>query len=194
MVTLKLQRELGGLRAYSRHREAHNLPGKTLQAVQDAIASNRIVRDADGQIDFQMADMMWAANTDKIQQTRAHHGMTPTGRAIGDNAVAVVSVEQSWAAARARREVAQAELAELELQKQLGEVVAIEPVLDALTDANIKARTSLLQIPDRLSGQLAAESDAAKVHDLLRAEIENVVREIENGVRQLGEMSVAVAA
>ena len=137
---------------------------------------------------------MWSANTDKIQQTRAHHGMTPTGRATDGAPVNVVSVEQSWAAARARREVAQAELAELELQKQLGEVVAIEPVLDALTDSNIKARTSLLQIPDRLSGQLAAESDAAKVHDLLRIEIENVVREIENGVRQLGEMSIAVAA
>ena len=189
-----MQRELGGLRAYSRHREARNLPGQTLQAVQEAISSGRIVRASDGQIDFQMADMMWAANTDKIQQTRAHHGMTPTGRTVDGAVEVIISVEQSWAAARARREVAQAELAELELQKQLGEVVAIEPVLDALTDANIKARTSLLQIPDRLSGQLAAETDAAKVHDLLRAEIENVVREIENGIRQLGEMSIVAAA
>lgn len=188
-----MQREIGGLRAYARHREANNLPGQSLQAVQEAIASGRIVKTVDGQIDFQLADMMWAANTDKIAQARAHRGMPPSGKP-DDPAAPPKSSEVAWAVSRARREAAQAEMAELELQKQLGEVVEIEPVIEALTDCNIKARSILLQMPDRLAGQLAAEMDAAKIYELLRAECENVAREIENGTRQLGQMSLTAIA
>jgi hypothetical protein len=53
-----------GLREYSRHR------GCALSAVQKAVATGRIERDADGRIDSDAADAAWAAHTDRAKQRK----------------------------------------------------------------------------------------------------------------------------
>lgn len=186
-----MEREKGGLRAYAKHRKALNLPGQTLQAVQDALASGRIVparRDERGRIvelDFQLCDMMWSKNTDPIQQERAYGGMAPQGITPSEKHASPPDPSSDWAAWRARGEKAKAELSELDLKERLGELVELESVIDAISDCNIKARTALMQIPDRVAGQLAATSDPQLVYALLLFELENVVKEIAVGAVEL---------
>lgn len=75
-----------------------------------------------------------------------------------------------WAS-RARREQAEADLAELKLAEQRGELVRTADVRASHARRLASLRESLLQIPPRLAAVLAAEADQAKVHDALAAEI-----------------------
>ena len=53
----------GGVRAYARHRKESGLPGADPMAVEKALRSGRILRDPDGEIDFEKADEDWERNT-----------------------------------------------------------------------------------------------------------------------------------
>jgi phage terminase Nu1 subunit (DNA packaging protein) len=75
-----------------------------------------------------------------------------------------------WAA-RARREKAEADLAELKLAEQQGQLVRATYVRSSLAKRSAGLRESLLQIPARLAPVLAVETDAARVHDVLQAEL-----------------------
>lgn len=142
------------------------------------------------EIDYQMADMMWLENTDRIQQERAHGGMAPQGIPLIDAPPASPHAGIDWAVERARGERLKADLLTLELKKQLGELVELESVIDAISDCNIKARSALLQIPDRIAGQLAAESNPKNVYALLLRELENVAKTIEVGALDLARAPI----
>jgi len=125
-------------------------------------------------------------STEAAQQWRAQHrrpraAPPPRAGAAGfpEGAVAAgpASVadepagENGYWLSRARREAAEAELAELKLAELQGQLVRADSVRAALARKIIAYREGLLQIPSRLASQLAAESDQAKVHRLLEAEI-----------------------
>lgn len=80
--------------------------------------------------------------------------------------------------ARAQREQAEAQMAELELRRQLGALVEVEEVLRAIADTHTAARTEILALPDRLATLVAAETDPRKVYDLVATECERVCQNI----------------
>ena len=75
------------------------------------------------------------------------------------------------AISRERREYYQAELARLEMGAKRGELVSAEAVKKEAFNLAKTVREALVNIPDRLANQLAAESDPATIHMALSQEL-----------------------
>lgn len=141
------------LRKYAAHRKASGLPGGTLRAVQEAIANGRLTTSLteDKQIrDAHEADAEWAASTkaDYVPLTGPSSPIATSSPATSSG--------NGLAEARARREAAQAELRELELAKQRGELLPLEEfeerleqVEERMKTAFTRCRNKLLAIPAR---------------------------------------------
>lgn len=80
-----------------------------------------------------------------------------------------------YASARARREVAEASLAELRMREQLGELVRADHVRAETAKIAIKIREAFLNLPDRLAPVVAAESDPGAVFRLLDLEFRQIL-------------------
>ena len=155
-------------RAYARHR------GVNLSAVQKAIRKGRISTLPDGRIDSDVADREWAANTRVSQPV-----MPPPRRAqqdLDDDQGAGFGVSQ-YTKARAVREHYQARLAKIEFEERTGSLVSRDEVQVAAFNRFRQFRDHLLNIPDRVAAMVAAESDPAKVHQILTAEIRKALND-----------------
>jgi hypothetical protein len=135
------------LRAYAARRRAAGLAGGTLRAVQQAIAAGRlsrsVARDAKGDpkiADADLADREWAGTTheDRIPLT----GPTSPG-------LPPPELMES----RARREAAQAALAEIELAEKRLELVLARDVESRLVNVFSHCKTKLLGVPSRARQQ-----------------------------------------
>jgi phage terminase Nu1 subunit (DNA packaging protein) len=82
---------------------------------------------------------------------------------------------RSYIAGRARKETALAELRELELRRQKGELVPQASVDKEAFETGRIVRDALLRMPDRLAGLFAAETDPRKIHALMTKEIRQVL-------------------
>lgn len=143
-------------------------------AVTRALKEGRItaiVVDGRSMIDPEVADIQWGRNTRRRADSRPAadaaalpHAGTPPAR---DSA--------TYDEARRRREMAEAALAELKLAELRGELVRADEWVAALARRCVAFREGLLQIPSRLSAQLAAESDEARVHATLDSELRQVM-------------------
>jgi len=71
---------------------------------------------------------------------------------------------------RARREHYQAELAKLQVAQQRGELVAADEVKKVAFQVGRSVREALSNLADRLSHQLAGETDPVVIHELLSVE------------------------
>lgn len=138
-------RVLMGLREYARHRESRGLVGTTHRAVQVAIRDGRIVKAiVDGKIDAAIADEEWAGTTleDRVPIT----GPTaPQSDDDDDLPADVPSLKES----RARREAAEAALAEIELAEKRRELVLAADVESKLVNVFSRCKTKLLGVPSR---------------------------------------------
>ena len=85
--------------------------------------------------------------------------------------VPVATPDEDHAAARTRREIAEANLAEMREAEERGELVRVAAVKSMLAKVISSTRDSLLQLPSRLAQVLSAEQDPNRVRDLLDAEI-----------------------
>jgi len=85
---------------------------------------------------------------------------------------------EDFLAARTRREVAEAHLAELKLAEQQGAVIQIEAVRAIWSRRVASTRDALLQIPSRLAPVVAAESNLDKVAELMETEIRQALAEL----------------
>lgn len=143
--------------------------GCAASAVSKAIAENRIttvMREGKELIDPAVADIQWSRNT------RPRVDSTPSGAATSPpDAPAQPSGASQYEAARIRRETAEAELAELRLAETIGTLVRVSEVRAAMANKVAATREALMQIPARLVPVLAAETDQAKIHALLEAEL-----------------------
>ena len=137
------------------------------------------ITSIDGKIDPVVADVQWAANARSRADSRpaTELGAQLAGRAAppGDGRP---PREDDYFAARARRESAEAELAELKLQEALGQLGRADAVRSEAARLAAALRESLLQLPARLTPVLAAETDPAKLHDLLDTELRQVLAQI----------------
>jgi hypothetical protein len=139
------------IRAYARHR------GVSHTAVEKAIAAGRIGTLADGSIDPATADAEWERNT-----FYPHGGASP-----------------QYAQARTVHEHYRARLARLDYEERVGQLVSKVEV--AAFNQYRRFRDAMLNIPDRISAQLAAETDAARVYEILAAEIRKTLGDFADG-------------
>jgi len=147
----------------------------------------RAVRDKrisliDGKIDPVAADAQWQRNT-RVRMgsmpaldVAAGRPRVPDGNA--PRADADADGDNSYWAAKSRREKADAEMAELKLAEQRGDMVRSADVRAGQAKRLAALRESLLQLPARLAPVLAVESDPARCHDALQAELRAVLEQM----------------
>ncbi len=181
------KKELVSQREYARRR------GISHVAVQRAITSGRI-STKNGRIDPDQADREWRENTDQSKPRNRITGSPKHSRIPGtpsepmdfaapDEGHGGNGTATGYARARAARELYQAQLAKLELDRQRGILVRADEVrLGAFTMAR-KARDQLITLPERVAAILAATQDAAEVQRILEEEIERVCQEIADAER-----------
>lgn len=146
---------------YARHR------GVSEAAVSKAVKAGRIML-IDGRIDPLAADAQWSRNS-RARITASSNGTeSVSSSAMRDGGTQPGS--DGYASSRARREAAEAQLAELALAEKRGDVIAVAAVEVVWTQALAATRDHLLQLRARLAPLLAAESDPFKVEQLLEAE------------------------
>jgi hypothetical protein len=163
---------------YARHR------GCELRAVQFAVERGRITRNDDGTIDSDAADQQWEENTDHSQ---ARYGPKPRSRpSHRDGRARGVSADDarpgvSFHNARAAREIYEARLKKLSFEQKQGNLLPRAEVEAATQNIFQVFREAMLNVPNRVAGLLAAESDPLKVHELLESEIRAALQEFAGG-------------
>lgn len=132
----------------------------------------------------------WAA----YRSGQAIDGDAPSAQPASESqAPAQPSRDSAYHRARTEREQVDAQIKRLELRKMLGEVAETAPMIKAVYDSQAAARSALLQLPDRLAGQIAPETDPAKVHDMLRLECERICHTMVREVERMLELAKAEA-
>lgn len=166
--------ELLSAKSYAKHR------GVSLAAVLKAITEERLKesvrrRGPGYQINQELADQEWAANTDSGQGAPAH----------AKNRAELVEPDDaepgepiSYAEARAQHERFKARLAQLELEQREAKLVEAETVKREAFRVARLVRDSLLNLPDRVAGELAAETNQFKVHQRLVSEIRRALEDL----------------
>jgi phage terminase Nu1 subunit (DNA packaging protein) len=162
---------------YAKHRKV------TLQAVLAAIKSGRLVKSVTAKpsgrylIDVEAADKEWAENTDSLTGAAAH--VSKRKPEIDTSAEHVDSDEpMTYAEARAKHEQFKMRLAELELEQREGKLVEADVVQRESFKAARQVRDALLNLPDRVAGVLAAETNQFKVHQMLTKEIRRALEDL----------------
>ena len=82
---------------------------------------------------------------------------------------------------RARREHYQAELAKLQVTQQRGDLVPVDEVKKEAFALGRSVREALANLADRLSHQLAGETDPARIHQVLSEEHRAALVELSDG-------------
>ena len=174
------------LRAYAASRKARGLPGGTLNAVQKARDAGRI-QVVDGKVDQEAADAAWAANTSVEQQQRGKSGgvkrpkasNTPkTGVDEGADEPNDDAEAERYLNARARKEAALADLAQMEAAEARGDLVRVEDVAAWWGEMVTLARARLLALPSMAAPQVAAPGKIAEVQAILRKLINEALEEL----------------
>lgn len=161
--------------AYAKHR------GVSPAAVFDAIEKGRLCTSLEKKdsgrylIDVDAADAEWAANTDSGTGSLAHMKNRPKVEAqdVDDDDQPI-----TYAEARAQHERFKARLAELELEQREAKLVDVDAVQRESFRMARLVRDSLLNIPDRVAGELAAENNQFKVHQRLVKEIRRALEDL----------------
>lgn len=73
--------------------------------------------------------------------------------------------------AQRRKELANAQLKELDVRRRAGELIEVATVEKVMFEKGRQTRDALLSLADRLAGILAPIADQAKVHEILLKEI-----------------------
>lgn len=166
-------------------------------AVQKAIKSGRIstTLDEKGQnkIDAEAAARDWDLNTDQSRKRepkpkddeRPGQEPPPPSSSFGSggaggkpHAQAAPTASSAYASARAVREEYQARIAKIEFEKKIGKLVEADKIrLEAFQAARL-TRDILLNIPNKIAHELAAESDSARIHILLTDSITKALEEL----------------
>lgn len=165
---------------YARSRKDRGLPGGSREAVRKAVDEQRISAfGPDKLIDLQLADSQWARNT------RARVGATDasadasdhTGDLLGGSGEAVQVPAASpaaspapdgYSAARVRTEMANAQLAELELARKRGEVRDVADINRGGFDIARELRDGLDSSVNTLAAELAVLDNADACAKVLR--------------------------
>ena len=168
------------LRGYAKHR------GVSLKAVQKALASGRITKRDDGLIDPDVSDANWAHNTgprpqpsQKPASASPHHNVQHHAEVPPRESSDPIRLETGleYSRARAVRESYLARLTKIDFEERTGKLVSRDQIEVAAFNKFRQFRDRMLNIPDRLAAEAAAESDASRVHELITIEIRKALLE-----------------
>jgi hypothetical protein len=152
------------LSEYARHR------GVTHQAVMRAIKEGRITKEPDGSIDPVKADEEWSQNTDFSRRP-------DKARATVKGEAPPASNGPDYNVSRAVREAYTARLAKLEYEEKTGKLIDAEKVKTTWFNTLRIVRDRILQIPDRMTAILMAETDPLKFKTTLDAELRRILED-----------------
>lgn len=161
--------------AYARHRAERGLPGATRKSVTKAIQDGRILL-INGLIDPAVADIQWSQNTRARTGSPKPAGHVSTApaeaanAAPGDRQAGRPSPGDSsgYTAARARREQAEAETAEIQLAKLRGELCSTSDVARAGFEAARELRDAMESSVNSLASEVAGLLSADACAHVLR--------------------------
>lgn len=95
---------------------------------------------------------------------------------------------EDFQAARTRREIAEATMAEMRKAELEGKLIRVDAIRSAWASRISSLRDSLMQLPNRLAPVLAAEVSIERVSDMLdeaiRQALEEIVRDATSGMRE----------
>lgn len=155
--------------------------GVSRQSINELVKRGVIVADGAGLIDVGLARIALADRLHPSAKTAAAISAAPPPVAVPPPAAAEsaddTSAEHvtSYHVAKTLREIAEARLAELKLAEQRGELVRVAEVESSLAAKVAALREGFLQMPARLAPIMAAETDQARCHDILQAELRQVL-------------------
>jgi hypothetical protein len=165
----------------------------SLRAVQKAIGSGRIEKTAGGQIDIDAADAQWSSRTaprptgpsNRPRPPEKDPNVQPTsqvpippGKPRPDSRSEMPpATGVDYSRARAVRESYLARLAKIDYEERTGRLVSKDEVQVAAFNRFRQFRDQMLNLPDRLAAMLAAETDPAKVYEILASEIRKALNE-----------------
>lgn len=160
------------LAKYAEHRKAQGLRGQTHAAVIKAIRTGRLTERAARkigdrwEIDPAIADLEWAGATDA---TRGGNGPGRLGPEVARAAPSAgdepgLSNVPSRNVSRAIREAYMARLARVEFERETGARVLAEDVRKEAFEQGRRLRDALMNIPDRIANELAAQTEPRLVH------------------------------
>lgn len=170
-----------GLREYGRMR------GISGEAVRKAILSGRLIKSISydeknrPRIDPSMADQEWAAYTNTKRGSHSH--AEPAGHPAAERSKPAEITDDepaprgpgnaasTFAQSRAVKEAYLARLAKLEFEEKSGKLVEADQIKDEAFRLARTVRDGILNVPDRISAELAAETDAFKIHQRLSDEL-----------------------
>lgn len=87
--------------------------------------------------------------------------------------------------ARALREEANAKMADLKLKQAAGELIEVDKIRELAFKAGRIVRDQILTIPDRISSDLAAETNQFKVYQTLSEELKSALISLEEAFKDL---------
>lgn len=163
------------------------IKGVSKAAVAKAVKSGRIsgaVVDLNGKpaVNQELALKLWGENTDpSVGGKRNEVGVIPIEtkkelkkrvNALPEEAIPEFNVSKS------RREHYQAELARLQVSQLKKELISTKDVEKSSFQMGRAVRESLSNLADRLSHQIAGESDATVIHRLLSDEHRNALEKL----------------
>jgi hypothetical protein len=164
----------GNASEYARHRKARKLDGATHTAIQRATDSGRIKRDRDGQYDFLKCDAAWSANS-------RPHAKRSVARS-SERTPEVKDQANNFAIARGVKEGYLAGLAKLQYEKQMGNLLPREDIRAAVERTLTQFKAKLLPIGDRLSAELAIESDPIRCREIVDSPIRDALTDLAKGL------------
>lgn len=124
-----------------------------------------------------LADQEWDTNTDKAQQ-RIPAVPPPRPEPPPDQDQSNEPRAATFQQARTLREAYMARLAKLEFEEKSGKLVQVEAVKNEAFKVARIVRDNLLNIPDRVAGELANETNQFKIHQRLSHEIRRALEEM----------------
>jgi predicted transcriptional regulator len=147
-------------------------------ASKSRIAAAVVIKDEKKWLDRDLALELWRKNTLKNNNAKVDEAdpvdepevvadpveLKRRVNALPDDAIPELNES------RARREHYQAELAKLQVAQQRGELVPADEVKKAAFQVGRSVREALSNLADRLSHQLAGETDPTVIHGLLSDE------------------------
>ena len=89
--------------------------------------------------------------------------------------------------ARTRREIAEANLAEMREAEERGDLIRVVAVKSTLAAVFSTTRDALLQLPARLAPLIAADPDTASVQNTLHAEIHQALHHLAGAAARMGQ-------
>lgn len=140
-----------------------------------------VMREEGGRqvVDFELSDRL-VRNTAELSKARNGANAAP-GRAPSAPLAPLAEVgrvDAIFRQAQAKERAFNAQIAELEYRRMAGELVEAAAVRAETARLAAALRESLLQLPARLTPILAAETDPAKLHDLLERELHQVLAQL----------------